>query len=228
MKRQIPALVKRKITQESNSTCPFCGDRDVSAAEFHHIKPLSEGGESTEDNIIYTCSNCHSKITRGEVGRAEVLRVKSQLVRGQHTYNASERKSNVINVDFNKGVIVNEASNLEIRTTRSRVTINPPSGSIASSLAHKGYIKHLIDRYHEFKKIDVDVKNMNYALLYAHIKRLYGAKWDMVPLSKFEDLSAYLRSRIDRTKHGRIQTARDVKNYSDFGEYKRKYGFSDD
>ncbi len=228
MKRQIPALVKRKITQESNSTCPFCGDRDVSAAELHHIKPLSEGGESTEDNIIYTCSNCHSKITRGEVDRAEVLRVKSQLVRGQHTYNESERKSNVINVDFNKGVIVNEASNLEIRTTRSRVTINPPSGSIASSLAHKGYIKHLIDRYHEFKKIDVDVKNMNYALLYAHIKRLYGAKWDMVPLSKFEDLSAYLRSRIDRTKHGRIQTARDVKNYSDFGEYKRKYGFSDD
>ena len=225
----IPSLIRKKITQESRSACPFCGERRVSTAELHHIIPRSEGGESTEENLIYTCANCHSKITMGEIQAMEVLRVKLRLTKGCHPYAdvETDKATNVVHADFtnsiNRGVIANEVSKFEMRTSKTRVTINPPSGSIASSLAHKNYIKHLIDRFHEFKKIEVGAGNVNYAILYASIKREFGAKWDMIPLKRFEDLAAYLCKRINSTKHGRIRRARGGKNYSEFSEYERKH-----
>ena len=226
---KVPSLIQKKIIQEARSTCPFCGDRDVAAAETHHIVPRSEGGESTEHNLIYACSNCHSKITRGVIKTEEVSAVKRMLSNGQHPYAENKVDSNILHVNFsgsvNEGVIAN---NVEIKETKKRVTINPPSGSIASSLAHMNYIKYLIDRYHRFKKGEIGTGNLRYAVLYESVKRRFGAGWNMVPLSRFEDLAAYLGNRIDRTKIGRIRRARGDGSYSSFNEYRAKHGFSDD
>ena len=157
------------------------------------------------------------------------MSVKRTVSKGQHAFAESKMDSNVVQVNFaegdNNGVIAN---NVEIRTTKKRVTINPPPGSISYSLSHKDYIKHLIDRYHEFKKIDAGKDGLKYPIFYNNIRRRFGAKWDMVPLDRFEDLAAYIGDRIDRTKYGRIRKARGHKNYSSFSEYRKKYGFSDD
>ncbi|MCY3639476.1 MAG: HNH endonuclease, partial [Gammaproteobacteria bacterium] len=93
-----------------------------------------------------------------------------------------------------------------------------------SSLPHRNYAKHLIDRYHEFKTIDVGKENMKHAIFYQKIKRKFGAKWDMMPLEKFDDLVLFVQTRIDKTRHGRIRKANARKNYSEFGEYMEKYG----
>lgn len=150
------------------------------------------------------------------------------LVQGKHPQLKDRGKNNVIHADFrqgsNSGVIANQVGKVEIKTTQKTVNVNPPEGSIGSSLPHRNYTKHLIDRYHEFKRIEVGKEGMKYAILYEAIRKRYGAKWDMIPLEMFDDLALHLQSRIDKTKHGRIQRANGTKNYSEFAEYLEKYG----
>lgn len=228
MRKPIPSVIKKKVTQESQSTCPFCGEDDVSTAQFHHIRPVAEGGANSLKNLIYICANCHSRVTQGQISPNEVARVKGMLATGRHPYANNRFTSNVINVDFiggaNKGVVANEVAKVEIKTTRSSVNVNPPTGSIGSNLANRNYAKHLIDRYHEFKKIEVGRDGMKYAILYQQINRKFGAKWDMIPLQSFDELVLYLQSRIDRTIHGKTQMALGKKNYTTFEEYLEKYG----
>ena len=47
----------------------------------------------------------------------------------------------------------------------------------------KNYVKHLIDRYHEFKKASENTGRgqMKYELLYNAIRREIGFKWDETP-----------------------------------------------
>lgn len=227
-RKYIPQVTKRKIIQESQSICPFCGEDDVSTGQIHHIKPVSEGGTNALKNLIYLCANCHSKITLGEISLGEVERTKEMLATGRHLYAGKSVGSNVIHADFtrgtNKGVIANKIEKVEIKTTRKSVKVNPPAGSISSSLPHRNYVKHLIDRYHEFKKIEVGQEGMSFPIFYRQITKRFGAKWDMIPLQLFDELVMYIQSRIDKTKHGRVQKAHGKKNYSDFEKYRDKYG----
>ena len=228
MRKSIPAVTKRKIAQESRSICPFCGEDDVSTGQFHHIKPVAEGGTNSLKNLIYLCANCHSKVTQGQISQSEVLRVKGMLAAGEHPHSHNSVTSNVIHADFtggtNKGVVANKVEKVEIKTTRKSVSVNPPAGAIGSSLPHKNYVKHLIDRYHEFKKLEVGQESMKYPIFYQQIKKRHGAKWDMIPLQLFDELVMYIQSRIDKTKHGRVQKAWGKKNYSEFEGYLEKYG----
>lgn len=228
MRKSVPSFIKKKVTQESQSTCPFCGEDDVSTAQFHHIRPVAEGGSNSLENLIYICANCHSKVTQGQISHGEVVRVKEMLLDGEHPQLKSAGKSNVIHADFtrgtNSGVVANRIDKVEIRTTRKSVNLNPPDGSIASSLSHRNYTKYLIDRYHKFKKIEVGQEGMKYPILYQQVKKQFGAKWDMIPLHRFDELVTYLQGRIDKTKHGRGQKAGARKNYSEFAEYRTKYG----
>ena len=36
--------------------------RLVKAEQVHHIKPLAEGGDHSETNLMSLCSSCHAKI----------------------------------------------------------------------------------------------------------------------------------------------------------------------
>ena len=227
MRKSIPSVIKRKIIQEALSTCPFCGEDDVSTGQFHHIEPVAEGGTNSLNNLIYICANCHSKVTQGQILSSEVAGVKKMLAMGRHPYANKGFASNIIHADFtrgsNKGIVANKIEKIEIKMTRKSLNANPP-GSIGSNLSHRNYVKHLIDRYHEFKKIEVGQEGMRYAIFYQQIKKRYGAKWDMIPLQLFNELVSYIQSRIDKTKHGKIQKARGKKNYSEFEEYLEKYG----
>ncbi|MYE01332.1 MAG: HNH endonuclease, partial [Alphaproteobacteria bacterium] len=171
-RKSIPSMIRKKLTQESQSTCPFCGEDDVSTAQFHHITPVAEGGSNSSENLIYICANCHSKVTQGQISRDEIMRVKQMLVRGEHPQLKGAAESNIIRADFsrgsNRGVIANRIERVEIRTGQKSVNINPPDGSIGSSLPHRNYAKHLIDRYHEFKTIDVGKEGMKHAILYQY------------------------------------------------------------
>ena len=231
MRKSIPSIIRKKLTQESQSTCPFCGEDDVSTAEFHHIIPISEGGTNEFENLIYICANCHSKVTQGQIPHSEVKKVKELLGEGKHPFFKEEAASSVIHADFTKGanlgVVANTIQNVEIKTTRRTVKLEAPQGSIASSLRHTNYTKHLIDRYHEFKMIEIGKETMKWPVFYQQIKRRFGANWKMVPLERFEDLVLYIQSRIDNTKHGRVRESRGRNNYSSFKEYLEKHGYLD-
>ena len=218
-RRAIPEKVKKKIWQEANMRCAQCGESDVDTLEIHHIKAVQSGGTNDKENLILLCSNCHSKITAGDISEAEVLRLKISLMAGTHTCKESSGDVVGITGDVTSSTIANK---IEIKTQKKKVLLNPPSGTIASSVDHRNYVKHLIDRYHDFKKDDVGKDKMNYGILYGAIKREFGAKWDMIRLDKFDELSTYLQRRVDNTILGKKQMARGHKRYSTFEEYLEK------
>ncbi len=131
--------------------------------------------------------------------------------------------SNVINFTggANQGIVANT---VKIQTTKKNVTISAPQGTIASSLIHKNYSKYLIDRYHDFKVAAVGKEKMNYSIIYGAIKKEFGAKWDMMPLSSFSKLSTFLQKRIDNTILGKNKKANNVRRYSTYDEYISKHG----
>lgn len=44
------------------SKCYFCGEKDSSCLETHHIIPQSMGGPDYQENLVKLCANCHRKI----------------------------------------------------------------------------------------------------------------------------------------------------------------------
>ena len=114
-------------------------------------------------------------------------------------------------------------STVVIKTQTKSVRIGPPAGCIASDLPKRNYVKHLIDRYNEFAQQQRD-RAFRYQAVYGSIQRQFGAKWDMVPLERFQDLSTFVQRKIDSTKLGRINRAKGNRNYSKYDDFRLKYG----
>lgn len=126
----------------------------------------------------------------------------------------------VIHATNNKNSII--GNNVTIKTSK-KVDVNkgPIQDTIGSNTYMKNYAKHLIDRYHDFKKANLDAEGgkMNYSLLYKAIKRKIGFKWDETPYDRYEDLCTYLQKRIDDTILGKTRKRNGMKNYSTYLEY---------
>ncbi len=120
----------------------------------------------------------------------------------------------------NKNSVI--GNNITIKTPKKlNVKKGPIQDTIGSNTYLKNYVKRLIDRYHEFKKVNTDAEGekMIYPLIYDAIKREIGFKWDETPNERFEDLCMYLQNRIDNTILGKNRKARGMKNYSTYKEY---------
>lgn len=226
MRKRISYPTQAKLLAECNRTCPSCGETDVSTFEFHHIEPVAKGGGNTLANLICLCANCHAKVTRGEIDPGKIKELKNMIKTGQHPYSENAGTNNIIRVNFgnqsSENVIANNIQNVNVTAKKQNIKIAPPEGSIASSVHHKNYTKYLINRYHEFKKIDVGAGNMRYPIFYREINKKFGADWGMISLEKFENLSHYIKNRIDKTKFGRIQKSRGHCNYSEFDDFCQK------
>ena len=220
--KDIPARTKKLIIQEAAGICGFCGENDVSTLEFHHIHGQNFSDPHAPENLIYVCKNCHGKITSGQTSEADVDLRKRIL---QYSGNPSRKitgKSQIVNITggVNTGTIANE---IHFHGRISRKPTNPaPIGTIGAEAVKRNYLKHLIDRYHEFAKADKR-EGYKYPVFYQAIKRRYGAKWDRILLHQFEDACAYIQERIDKTALGRNKKAKRQSNYSSFNEYCEKY-----
>ncbi|MGI9898367.1 PIN domain-containing protein [Vibrio natriegens] len=60
MKREYLAFLEQegKDPRECEG-CGYIDDGDRSILEFHHLVPLSEGGDNSFDNLLLLCPNCH-------------------------------------------------------------------------------------------------------------------------------------------------------------------------
>lgn len=55
--RQVARSVKTRLPM--NLTCPYCGEK-IGEPHADHIYPISKGGRSTIDNMVYICSTCNT------------------------------------------------------------------------------------------------------------------------------------------------------------------------
>lgn len=54
-------LCRRLVQERSNSVCEMCSI--ARAAEVHHRKNRSQGGQWTPSNCLHLCSKCHRYVT---------------------------------------------------------------------------------------------------------------------------------------------------------------------
>lgn len=225
MKKQsstIPERNKKKVIQESGGLCAFCGEDDVATLEFHHINGRDIDNPHDTENLIYVCKNCHGKITAGTISTADVV-LQKRIIKFEGNPNVNhQNNSNTINLQssVNTGTIANVINFNSYKKTKPKVL--SPVGSIGSDLKKRNYLKHIIDRYHEFAKAEKGAA-YKYAVFYGAIKRKFGAKWDMIPIEKFIDVTSYVQKRIDGTILGKNRKAKNQKNYSFYSEYIDKY-----
>lgn len=141
------------------------------------------------------CPTCHSKITKGDITSIDVYKKKLSLL----TAPISNKSNSGKIVNFNNSVenaIVGDNNNISINQTKKTVKQKYPEGCIGFDTIKANYIGHLIKRY----KI-------------GPTRTLYN-----LPIEKFEELTVYIQTRIDKTKLAKMK-GKGHKNYSTFSEY---------
>jgi len=221
----IPALKQKQLLQEANSQCPFCGDRDVSAIEFHHMD--NDPSNNDLGNLIIVCSSCHSRITKGVISEADVFTKKRELYwTSQSRLKDSQAKFNVnITSSTFHGDIAQNI--IKISGMKAPRLVHPP-GSIGANLAMKGYVDYLVRRYFDYRKADRSYgrnKNFSHAVLHKNIEREFGAKTFFLPEYTCIKLVEYLTRHIDNTIQGKKNRSMGIPNYHDFETHCEKYRF---
>jgi hypothetical protein len=103
-------------------------------------------------------------------------------------------------------------------------TIAAPEGSIGRESLQRNYAKHLIDQYNDFASKQPNRPRFSFAAIYGVLKKRYGVgKWELIPLTRFDDLCGFLQQRIDGTFIGKVNRSKGYPNYSTLAEYRRKY-----
>ena len=95
-----------------------------------------------------------------------------------------------------------------------------PKGCIGADLTRRNYIRHLVERYHRFKEAEFtpgETTRSTYAVI-KNIESKFKTPTYFVPVSRFQELTDYLKTRIDRTILGKRHRSRHLANYSSFDE----------
>lgn len=62
---QVAATLRRRLLEKYNYACAACGERNEDVRlELAHLVAFSSGGDTTEDNLIILCPNCHQTFDR--------------------------------------------------------------------------------------------------------------------------------------------------------------------
>lgn len=232
-------------------TIPLVEESGTITGEIAHIKASSKNGprydnRQSEDernaygNLILLCSRHHT-IIDSEIDEHTVEKLQKYKINHeqQGTIEISPYTSAVskvllqnhqkIIITNNKGrVAVNspgavQAKTVNIKSSKQKVTVAPPDGSVSSILEMRSYIEYLISKYQDYQKQDKEKEGRyKYMVIYNAIKAEYGTKWQLIPTSNYKSLERFLQKKIDNTKVGRIRKNRDQKRYHSYSEHMEK------
>ncbi len=61
--------VDKKQYKHTAKHCRICKDPNTTyeVIDVHRLKPGSEGGKYTENNVVALCSNCHRRVHDGKI-----------------------------------------------------------------------------------------------------------------------------------------------------------------
>lgn len=219
--KKIPKRIEKKIFQEANSTCTFCGEREVSLLDVHHIMPRNQGGPNEELNLILVCKKCHADIEDGQISIIDVMKKKNELVQQKNTLQKSSGTAPIFNLKKSK-IDSSIIANIVNIKGKKPPKLAHPLGSIGANIDMNNYIKYLIDRYYKYREADSSYgrfEKFNYGEIHRTIQSKFKAKTYFIKQEKFQMLCEYLYWRIDRTIQGKRNKANGIKNYDSFENY---------
>ena len=104
----------------------------------------------------------------------------------------------------------------------SRRSASYPDGCIGANLAHRNYVKYLVERYNHYREADSRfgrTTRFHYSVLFKNIESEFKAPTYFIPEDRFGELVDYLHHRIDNTILGKVNHKRGIPNYESFDEY---------
>jgi hypothetical protein len=232
----------------TNCNSPIIEESDTVTGEICHIKGASPNGprfDPTQDeaerhalaNLLICCGRHHKLIDfESEKYTVDVLVKMKRDHELANTFEIDPRTAKVAKdllkqysslvVHSNSGQIAVQspgaiqANTINIKTTKSKLVIAPPAGSIGDDREKLAYVTYLIDRYQSFQKGDkTKVGGNKYIIIYNAIKREFKESWKLISITRFEELIAFLQKRIDTTKIGKINKAQGKNSYHSFDDH---------
>lgn len=228
---------------------PLVEESGTVTGEICHIRSASPGGprfDKTQNeserhgaaNLLLLCAR-HHKIIDSEpekypVSVLEVIKRKREqpgLVEiSSLTSRASEQLLNnylSVTIHSNYGQIAIQspgaiqAHTVTLKTSKPKVVVAPPHGSIADDSRMLSYAQYLIDRYQQFQKADRQKEGgFKYIAIHNALNRKFKGGWKLLPTERFDEVACFLQQRIDNTKLGRNNRAKGVSNYHPLDEHK--------
>ena len=180
-----------------------------------HSKQIDSEPQRFTVETLLDVKDIHERGGGIELGIEDSKKVEA-LLESYRSIHVHTKRATVGNAD------VIHADTVHLKSSRSKVVIAPMEGTVASDRLSRNYVKHLIDRYHEFAK-EQPGRSFVFSAIYSEIKKKFGAKWDHVPLNRLPSLVVFLQARIDNTMLGRINGSKGHRNYSTLEEYQLKY-----
>jgi len=229
-------------------SAPLIEESETVTGEICHIRAVNQKGprfDKTQSdverhagaNLLLLCSR-HHKVIDSEPKKYSVSVLEAMKRNREQpglveispaTAKASQRLLDnylSVSVHSNSGQIAIQspgavqAHTINIKTTKSKVVVTAPSGSIADDRKMLSYGKYLIGRYQEFQKGDSQkTGGFKYIAINNSLKREFKCDWKLLPSDRFEELVTFLQRRVDNTKLGRINRSKSIPNYHLFAEH---------
>jgi hypothetical protein len=232
---------------------PIVDPSGTITGEICHIKARHSGGrrfdheQAEEDrhafgNLILLCRHHHKIIdSEPEIYTEEVLTEMKSIhenVAGRPETPQDGLFAKILLNDFLRISVTNESGNvainspgamqaqtINVKTTKKKLSVNAPSGTIGADQNASRYIQHLIKRYNKFAGSDpTRGTKFNYGAISQNIESNFGSEWRLLPVEKANAVFEYLQDRIANTRQARINKGKGYKAFSTYEEFLTKHG----
>lgn len=117
-----------------------------------------------------------------------------------------------------------QAQTINVKTTRKKISVSAPPGTIGADQNAGRYVQHLIKRYNEFAGSDLTRKtSFSYGAISRNIESNFGAEWRLLPLEKANAVFEYLQGRIAKTRQAKINQGKGYRAFSTYEEFLAKH-----
>jgi len=79
----IKKQISDRLYSESDTSCAFCGFKNIDALTFHHLEQENEKNkDNSYDNLICLCHNCHHMHhdNKENINKAKLIEIKRLLI----------------------------------------------------------------------------------------------------------------------------------------------------
>jgi len=94
---------------------------------------------------------------------------------------------------------------------------------VSPELPKHNYIQYLVTQYNEFalaaKSFGHPKEGWSHGAVHRNVRSKFGSSTYLVPVERFEEVVAYVQSRINKTILGKTNKAHRIPNYESFEEF---------
>lgn len=215
------------MREECGQACanPKCRAWSTAKHQLHHID--GDRSNSSRENLILLCANCHGQQIAGIISEADVKLWKRMGEAGALTPPAEQQPQHVaVLMGDNYGIAAQTVTVGTVKVSRERRLtgrreVTP--GLIEADADMRTYATYLVGKYIEWRKKGREIDGRKFLPGSAHsiLSEGFGSPTSvlLIPQTKFQSWMAQAQRKIDRTTFDRINNSRGNRNYHSWEEH---------